>query len=169
MTYSSSSPTGIETNSTLSALTFLVADPKLRRLVAYRDQIATDRSAQQIANMWDKYGNKGRTLREAISEAFSVEPVTKEFFETYRTVSSKTPKTRSPGSRSDEEEQKHLFTQTLFNRLMFVYFLSRKGWLKFDGDTDYLNALWTRPQFPSPAPRQFLHSTGSGPLFFSKA
>ena len=29
-----------------------------------------------------------------------------------------------------------------FNRLMFVYFLSRKGWLTFKGDADYLNALW---------------------------
>ena len=34
------------------------------------------------------------------------------------------------------------FTQTLFNRLLFVHFVSRKGWLKFNGDTDYLNALW---------------------------
>ena len=41
-----------------------------------------------------------------------------------------------------EEELKHLFTQTLFNRLMFVYFLSRKGWLKFKSNTDYLKALW---------------------------
>ena len=32
--------------------------------------------------------------------------------------------------------------QTLFNRLMFIYFLSRKGWLTFRGDKDYLNALW---------------------------
>ena len=26
--------------------------------------------------------------------------------------------------------------------LMFVYFLQRKGWLEFQGDNDYLNALW---------------------------
>ena len=25
---------------------------------------------------------------------------------------------------------------------MFIYFLSRKGWLTFNGDADYLNALW---------------------------
>ena len=41
-----------------------------------------------------------------------------------------------------EDEDKRLFVQTLFNRLMFVYFLSRKGWLTFGGDKDYLNALW---------------------------
>ena len=40
-----------------------------------------------------------------------------------------------------DTEQRRLFCQTLFNRLMFIYFLQRKGWLKFDGDTDYLKAL----------------------------
>ena len=35
-----------------------------------------------------------------------------------------------------------MFVQTLFNRLLFVHFLSRKGWLKFRDNTDYLNALW---------------------------
>ena len=32
--------------------------------------------------------------------------------------------------------------QTLFNRLMFVHFLSRKGWLSINDDKDYLRALW---------------------------
>ena len=41
-----------------------------------------------------------------------------------------------------ENEDKRVFVQTLFNRLMFVYFLSRKGWLRFDGSADYLDALW---------------------------
>ena len=40
------------------------------------------------------------------------------------------------------QEDRRLFVQTLFNRLMFVYFLSRKGWLTFQGNKDYLNALW---------------------------
>ena len=34
------------------------------------------------------------------------------------------------------------YTQTLFNRLLFVHFVSRKGWLAFNGNKDYLNALW---------------------------
>ena len=115
--------------------------PKLQRLVAYRDQLQRT-VPEQIAKMWDNYGNKGRTLREAIAEAFNVEPVTKEFFQTYRWLFEEA-KEQITGFTPAEEEQKHLFTQTLFNRLMFVYFLSRKGWLKFDGNTDYLKALWT--------------------------
>ena len=46
------------------------------------------------------------------------------------------------GFGEEETENKRTFVQTLFNRLMFVYFLSRKGWLRFDGNADYLNALW---------------------------
>ena len=114
--------------------------PKLQRLVAYKDQLQRT-VPQQIAKMWDNYGNKGMTLREAIDDAFSVEPVTRDFFETYRKLF-EAAKEQITGFTSAEEEQKHLFTQTLFNRLMFVYFLSRKGWLKFKSDPDYLKALW---------------------------
>ena len=46
------------------------------------------------------------------------------------------------GFGTDEAENKRVFVQTLFNRLMFVYFLSRKGWLRFGNNADYLNALW---------------------------
>ena len=41
-----------------------------------------------------------------------------------------------------EQKAQRSFVQTLFNWLMFVYFLSRKGWLTFQNDKDYLNALW---------------------------
>ena len=117
--------------------------PKLQRLVAYRDQLQRT-VPQQIANMWDNYGNKGKTLREAVAELFNVEPVTKDFFETYRQLfENAKAQIKGFGAGKDEEEQRHLFTQTLFNRLMFVYFLSRKGWLKFENNTDYLNALWS--------------------------
>ena len=112
--------------------------PRLQRIVAYKDQLQYT-VVQQIANMWDNYGNRGKTIREAIEIAFSVEPVTKQFFETYHMIF-KNAEDQITGFEDDD--QKHRFTQTLFNRLMFVYFLSRKGWLKHKGNTDYLNALW---------------------------
>ncbi len=34
------------------------------------------------------------------------------------------------------------YTQRLFNRLMFIAFIQKKGWLKFDSKTDYLSSLW---------------------------
>ena len=41
----------------------------------------------------------------------------------------------SPGSQPSEDEERRLFVQTLFNRLMFVYFLQRKGWIEFGAKT----------------------------------
>ena len=139
--------------------------PRLQRIVAHRGQHQRT-VVQQIANMWDDYGNRGKTISNAIANAFSVEPVTKEFFETYREIfeDAKASISGFAGGKADQED-KHLFTQTLFNRLMFVYFLSRKGWLKFNGDTDYLNALWrdhqSNPSYGS------CYTTRFQPLFFS--
>ena len=42
---------------------------------------------------------------------------------------------------------------------MFVYFISRKGWLNFNGDNDYLKALWTDYRTDDPLT---LHGRGSG-------
>ena len=46
------------------------------------------------------------------------------------------------------------YTQTLFNRLLFVHFVSRKGWLAFSGNKDYLNTLW-HDYLDNPVPAGF--------------
>ena len=137
--------------------------PKLQRLVAYRDQLQRT-VPQQIANMWDNYGNKSKTLRESIKEAFNVEPVTQDFFGTYSNLFEEA-KEKIRGFRPEEADQKQMFTQTLFNRLMFVYFLSRKGWLKFEGNPDYLKALWSSYSPESSAGN--FYNTHLRPLFFN--
>ena len=139
--------------------------PRLQRIVAHRDQHQRT-VVERIANMWDDYGNRGKPIGEAIANAFSVEPVTKEFFETYREIFEEAKASITGfGSGEADQEDKHLFTQTLFNRLMFVYFLSRKGWLKFNGDTNYLNALWRDHQ--SLSGHGSFYNTRLRPLFFS--
>jgi len=68
---------------------------------------------------------------------------TSDFFREYKRVFDVVmEKVQGFGAGEEEQEAKKLFVQTFFNRLMFVYFLSRKGWLTFKGDQDYLNALW---------------------------
>ena len=114
------------------------ARPRLQRMVV-RSGEHHRTAVQQLANMWNDYGRNGKSVQEAIIAAFSVEPVTKRFFAEYRRVFEKA---KSAITGFEDERELHLFTQTLFNRLMFVYFISRKGWLTFGGDTDYLNALW---------------------------
>ncbi len=70
--------------------------------------------------------------------AFDVETVTRHFFTTYRAVFEAAER-QIAGITGDA---RRLFTQKLFNRLMFLAFLERKGWLSFGARRDYLRALW---------------------------
>ncbi len=72
------------------------------------------------------------------STAFDVEKVTAEFFREYRRVF-ENAEDLIRGVKGDE---KRLFTQKLFNRLLFVRFLEKKDWLKLNDRTDYLRSLW---------------------------
>ena len=63
-----------------------------------------------------------------------------------------------------ETEARRLFLQTVFNRLMFVHFLSRKQWLTFDGDKDYLKALWQ--SYQSRSDETSFYRDRLRPLFF---
>ncbi|MCS7272610.1 MAG: BREX-1 system adenine-specific DNA-methyltransferase PglX [Fimbriimonadales bacterium] len=76
---------------------------------------------------------------ERIREAFSVEKVTEKFYQDFRRLFEEAEAliTGVPAG-----EPKRLFTLKLFNRLLFVRFLERKGWLRFDKRRDYLRALW---------------------------
>ena len=65
--------------------------------------------------------------------------MTNEFFTDYKANYDAAVALMEP---STGKEQAGQFVQTMFNRLLFIHFVSRKGWLKFNGDTDYLNALW---------------------------
>ena len=115
--------------------------PALRRMIVERD-LPRRTAIQQLSNIyweWDRTKN----IRAALDSAFDVEAVTKRFFTEYKEVfDGAMEKVTGFGGDEKELDHKNLFVQTLFNRLMFVYFISRKGWLAFGGDKDYLNALW---------------------------
>ena len=120
---------------------FAAAQPTLRRMVVERD-VSRRTAVQQVSNI---YWNRKKTgsIRTALDDAFDVEPVTKAFFAEYKKIFEAAKESVSGfGASKEEREDRRLFVQTLFNRLMFVYFLQRKGWLSFQGDKDYVNALW---------------------------
>ena len=99
-------------------------------------------------------------------EAFSVERVTKRFFDTYtrlfrhvreviraenpqaviQTSPRRTVQPRpAPGAaltdtEADNEKALHAFTQRLLGRLLFLYFIQKKGWL--DGHEQYITELY---------------------------
>ena len=111
--------------------------PTLRRMVVDRD-LPQRTAVQQISNIYWEHQETG-SIRSALDNAFDVEPVTKRFFAEYKRVFEQVEQSVIGFA---EGEERRLFVQTLFNRLMFVYFLQRKGWLDFRGDRDYLKALW---------------------------
>ena len=120
---------------------FESARPTLRRMVIERD-LPRRTAVQQFSNIYWNHLDSG-SIRSSLDKAFDVEAVTKRFFEEYKRVFDLAiDHVEGFGTSDGEQEDKKLFVQTLFNRLMFIYFLSRKGWLTFGGDNDYLNALW---------------------------
>ncbi len=93
------------------------------------------------AERLDGLGKRGRdaTLDDLL-KAFKVEPLFKEFFKDYGRVFDEVENLIRPTLK--DKETLRLFTQRLFNRLMFLAFIERKGWLKIEKRTDYLAALW---------------------------
>ncbi len=87
-------------------------------------------------------------VQQRHDEAFDVEAVTREFYRKYRKVFEYVEKLiKGVG----DSERKRLFAQRLFNRLMFIAFIQKKGWLKFNSQTNYLSALreaYKRDSFP---------------------
>ena len=115
--------------------------PTLRRMIVERD-LPRRTAVQQVSNIYWNHRDSG-SIRSALDKAFDVEAVAKAFFEEYKRVFDLAmDSVKGFGGDDEEQESKKLFVQTLFNRLMFIYFLSRKGWLTFGNDSDYLNSLW---------------------------
>ena len=70
-------------------------------------------------------------LKAKHDDAFNVEAVTKQFYEDYKTVLSLMEKELLSQGIGDKKTAKG-FTQQFLNRLMFLYFIQKKGWLNGD-------------------------------------
>ncbi len=107
------------------------------RVSAYR------RSGNRTAlECLDRIGNaivSGDVPERAFRLGFNVQPVTDEFFREYEaTYDAAVALIAGCMDQADAEQ----FTQILLNRLLFVHLVYKKGWLRFNGDSDYINALW---------------------------
>ncbi len=99
-------------------------------------------------------------------EAFKVEPLFKEFYRDYGRVFDAVENHVRP--TLPDKEPLRLFTQRLFNRLMFLAFVERKGWLRFGQHNGYLAALWNdhiSKRRTAPAQANF-YADRLVPLFF---
>jgi hypothetical protein len=86
----------------------------------------------------DLFGISPLAIQQRHDQAFDVEALTRQFFKEYRQVFEQIERHIT----ALEGDARRLFTQKLFNRLMFIMFLERKGWLTFGDRDDYLQVLW---------------------------
>jgi len=83
-----------------------------------------------------RYPGTTDTLNENYDSVFfPYEKVRNEFFEGYRDLYQKVEK----AVREDLMEQSSAYAQRFIGRLMFLYFLQRKGWLK--GDRQFIDSI----------------------------
>ncbi|HIC93464.1 MAG TPA: hypothetical protein EYP09_04350, partial [Anaerolineae bacterium] len=79
--------------------------------------------------------------------AFDVERVTRDFYKGYKAILAELEDelARQKHIRAKPAEI-HAFAQQFLNRLMFLYFVQKKGWLRWNGEPDphYLRTLWKR-------------------------
>lgn len=81
------------------------------------------------------------------ADAWDVETLSKDFFESLSQLFFDTVDALK-GVIPDGSERR-LFVQTLFNRLIFLRFVEKKGHLRFFGRDDYLRALWEAGKDPT--------------------
>jgi methylase of polypeptide subunit release factors len=113
----------------------------LRRItVGSGEQLRTATERLSLLDLDNISSQSPLGIQERHDEAFDVEKVTKKFFEQYRLVFEKVENLVKQTLK--DNEARRLFTQKLFNRLMFIVFIQKKGWLKFNKKTDYLETLW---------------------------
>lgn len=72
-------------------------------------------------------------------EAWNIEAVTNKFYTAYKRIFEDAEQLIEG---IGDQDDLRLFTQKLFNRLLFIRFMEKKGWLTFGGRRDYLCALW---------------------------
>jgi hypothetical protein len=100
-------------------------------------------------------------------EAFDVERVTKEFFEAYK-FALEFIKGELMLQKKASYQMVHSFAQQLLSRIMFLYFVQKKGWLKqrdYIQDKRYINSLWIKYKKNKKKPDTF-YSLWLSSLFF---
>ncbi len=129
--------------------------PVLRRYTLGEGE--THRTVAKALSSMD--AGKGR-LAERIDEAFRVKPVTKDFYENYKSAfDTLSNELRRKGLDIEDADR---YAHTTLNRLMFVYYLQKKGWI---GDRkDFVR--WFHDQYKETAREGVFHEEWLSALFF---
>ena len=109
-----------------------------------RDKLRTPSEQLEHLNVLNK-DEAFSSIQRCIDDAFSVEAVTTRFYEGYIEVFSKIKKSlrRQRVSVVENKEKKLIeFTHQILNRIMFLYFVQKRGC--FGGNTKFLADFWDR-------------------------
>ena len=129
--------------------------PVLRRYTLGEGE--THRTVANALSSMD--ASKGR-LAERIDEAFRVKPVTEDFYENYKSAFDTLSKElRRKGLEIEDADR---YAHTTLNRLMFFYYLQKKGWI---GDRkDFVR--WFHQQYENSDEEDVFHEKWLSALFF---
>jgi methylase of polypeptide subunit release factors len=109
------------------------------------------------------FGDPPRTaVLDKLDRAFDVEKVTKRFFKQFADVFDRV---EAQVTGIADPARKRLFTQRLFNRLMFITFIQKKGWLRLGKSKNYLRELWEAYR-RDPNPDESFYASRLWRLFF---
>ncbi|MDZ7337127.1 MAG: BREX-1 system adenine-specific DNA-methyltransferase PglX [candidate division KSB1 bacterium] len=119
----------------------------------------------ELAFRLDELGPTGQppitAVTDKLTAAFSVEAVTKRFFEDYKTVFADLQERLAEASR--DKAWAHDYALQLLNRLMFLYFIQRKRWL---GDNPRFIADFWQAYKSSGQPKDTFFDRWLSVLFF---
>ena len=114
---------------------------KLTKLTVNKDEIKDKNEyytvIETLSKIYYEQEENWRFVWKKWRDAFNVEKVTESFFEDYKKVFFKLRnKIKEQGI---SQKDSHEFTLQLLNRIMFTYFISRKGWLRY---SRFMNWFW---------------------------
>ncbi|MCD6434452.1 MAG: Eco57I restriction-modification methylase domain-containing protein [Candidatus Diapherotrites archaeon] len=115
---------------------------KLTKLIINKEEIIDKKEhytvIEILSNIYFEKESTWRDIWRKWNKAFSVERVTEAFFEDYKniffTLRKELDKQKIP------KKEAHEFTLQFLNRIMFIYFISKKKWL---GNVKFMEWLWT--------------------------
>ncbi len=109
-----------------------------------RDKLRTPCEQLENLNVLGK-GTSFSDIERCIDEAFSVEAVTKKFYEGYIDIFQKVKKSliRQKVKPVENKDKKLIeFTHQILNRIMFLYFVQKRGC--FGGNRNFLRDFWDK-------------------------
>jgi type I restriction-modification system DNA methylase subunit len=95
-----------------------------------------------LTNLIYKQGMNEEEATETVASAFDVSKVSKKFYEDYKNAFENAKPIIAEYSSITDANEIHQTTQTLFNRILFLRFIEKKGWLHFGETDDYLRELF---------------------------